>query len=226
MLSLGRLASVSLKFVSSASRSLLLARRSMPATTIGCVLPISAVSSEIARTTESVLDLKRSKAPCVPRALVSFCFFSCASRLARSRTSAKPSTSGLLPSTGTSSTPIATSEPSHARTCDSVGPSPVAPLALALKSATSFGKLGKRAPSASRRFQASEFASMLASTNATVVAGKACAARPSVPAAPARRRPWTSRRSRRARGPRARARRNPEAAGGGPYGEKASSPAL
>ncbi len=157
----------------------------MPASTIACVLPSSAVSPEIAITMESPLDLKRSKSPCLPSAVVSLSFLSCASRLARSRTSAKPSTSGSVPSAGTSRTPTATSEPSHPRTCASVGPSSVASLALLLNSATSFGKLGKRAPSASRRFQASDVESMLASTNATVVAGKAWAARPSVPAAPA-----------------------------------------
>ena len=51
--------------------------------------------------------------------------------------------------------------------------------------ATSFGQLGKRAPSASSCFQAVELSSMLASRNAAVEAGKAWAARPSVPAAPA-----------------------------------------
>ena len=130
---------------------------------------------------EPLLSVKTSKPRCVPAAFTSFCFVSAPSMLVLSVTSANPSTVGSEPSAGTSRTPIATSVPSQERTCASVGPPSVALFAALSNSATSFGQLGKRAPTASRRFQASDFSSMLASAKATVEAGNAWAARPSVP---------------------------------------------
>ena len=121
----------------------------------------------------------------MPSALVSLSLVIAPSSCALSRTSANASTFGSAPAAGTSSTPNATSVPSHERSCARVGPPFVASLADALNCATSFGQLGKRAPSAISCFHAVELSSMFASTNTTVEAGKACAARPSVPAAPA-----------------------------------------
>ena len=114
------------------------------------------MSSETATTeAEPLLSWKTSKPPCVPAALHVLLLLERALERRSCRvTSAKPSTGGSEPSAGTSSTPIATSVPSQERTCASVGPPSVAWFAALSNSATSFGQLGKRAPSASRRFQA------------------------------------------------------------------------